>query len=82
MFGQCRSLTKINIPEGWNITGCVASDSCLRIFSDCYKLETITGISNWDMSGYNYSLAYSFEYDFCLKELDIKNWKPHPTSVY
>lgn len=82
MFSQCRSLSEINIPEGWNITGCTASESCYRIFSDCYKLQKITGISNWNMSGYNYSLAYSFQYDMCLKELDIKNWAANPTSMY
>lgn len=82
MFGHCRSVIEINIPEGWDITGCTASESCYRIFADCYKLQRITGISNWNMSGYNYSLAYSFENDFCLQEIDISNWRAHPTTMY
>ena len=82
IFYHCRSLTEINIPEGWDITGCIASESCYRIFADCYSLQKITGISNWDMSNYNYSLAYAFENDYCLKELDISNWSPHPTTIY
>lgn len=81
LFQFCRSLVEINFPEGWDITGCVTSDSCNRIFSDCYKLERITGISNWDMSHYNYSLQRMFEYDMTLKTLDISNWCPHPTSM-
>lgn len=82
MFTSCRSLTEINIPEGWDITGCTASESCYRVFSECYMLQKITGISNWDMSNYNGSFAYAFQMDYCLKELDIKNWCPHPTSMY
>lgn len=82
MFFHCHSLSEINIPEGWDITGCVASESCYRIFSNCYSLQRITGISNWDMSNYNYSLSQTFENDYCLKELDISNWCPHPTTMY
>lgn len=82
MFYYCRSLSEINIPEGWDVTGCVASEACLRTFSNCYKVQRITGISNWDMSGYNYTMANSFENDYCLKELDISNWCAHPTTMY
>ena len=82
MFCFCRSLIEINIPEGWDITGCVNSESCYRIFGDCNILQRITGTGNWDMSGYNYSLAYMFQYDYCLKEINFKNWNPHPTSLY
>ena len=82
MFYYCRSVSEINIPEGWDITGCTAAESVSRVFADCYKLQKITGISNWDMSGYNYTLTNQFEYDVCLKKLDIKNWRPHPTSLY
>jgi hypothetical protein len=60
MFCSCRSLKEINIPEGWNVSGCTASESCYRIFGECYMLEKITGTKNWDMSGYNYSMAYMF----------------------
>ena len=82
LFYHCRSLIEINIPEGWDITGCVGSESCYRTFADCYKLQKITGVSNWDMSNYNYTLAYMFENCFCLKEVNIKNWCPHTTSLY
>ena len=81
-FYQCRSLSEINIPEGWDVTGCTTSEAFYRIFSNCYKLQKITGISNWDMSGYNYTFGYAFENNFCLKELNIKNWYPHPTTMY
>ena len=82
LFYYCRSLSEINIPEGWDLTGCIASESFHRVFSGCYKLQKITGISNWDVSNYNYSMNYFFDSCYCLKELDIKNWCPHPTTMY
>ena len=82
MFYFCRSLSEINIPTNWVISGCTTSEGFYRVFADCYKVQRITGISNWDLSGYNYTLAYEFENDYCLKELNIKNWCPHPTTMY
>ena len=82
LFWNCQSLVEINIPEGWDVTGCTASESFYRIFGNCYKLQKITGISNWDVSGYKYSFNQMFMYDYCLKELNIKNWCPHPTTMY
>ena len=81
-FYNCRSLTEINIPEGWDVTGCTASETFFRIFSYCHRLQRITGISNWDASNYNYSLNLMFVEDHALMELDIKNWCPHPTTLY
>ena len=73
-FGYCISLKELSFPT-WTLTGLGSgSNTANSLFSNCWGLETITGISNWNFSSLNNSLASMFQDCRSLKTLDISGW--------
>ena len=73
-FGYCISLKELVFPT-WTLTGISnSSNTANSLFTNCWSLESITGISNWNFSSLNNSLASMFQNCYSLKTLDISSW--------
>lgn len=74
MFSGCWSLKELAFPE-WNVSGLGSGNNTANsMFINCYSLERITGISDWQFNFTN-SLGSMFFACRSLKELDISGWK-------
>lgn len=72
-FSGCWSIKELNFPE-WDVSGLSsASNTANSVFLNCYSLEKITGISDWDFQLSN-SIASMFSGCYSLKELDVSDW--------
>lgn len=72
-FGGCTSLIRLDFPS-WDVSGLSSSNSTANsLFSGCWSLETITGISNWNFQ-LNNSLGSMFANCYSLKSVDISGW--------
>ena len=73
MFSGCWSLKELAFPA-WNVTGLGnGNNTANSMFANCYSLEKITGIKNWDFRLTN-SLGSMFSACRSLKELDVSGW--------
>ena len=74
MFSGCWSLRRLDFPE-WDVTGLGSGNNTANsMFLNCYNLEYITGISDWEFRFTN-SLASMFQSCNSLKEVDVSGWK-------
>lgn len=79
MFNDCRSLVSIDISN-------LETSTCFQfsqMFESCYKLETIIGIEDVDVSGAEY-YAFSEMFHQChsLKSLDLSKWEAPNADNY
>lgn len=75
MFSNCWSLKELIIPSDWDLSGLSSSNNTLNSFCyNCYSLERITGITNWQFNLTN-SIGNMFGNCRSLKELDVSGWK-------
>ncbi len=73
-FFQCYSLKELNLPD-WDVSGLSStSNTANSVFSNCWSLEKITGIKDWQFHLTN-SIASIFNNCYCLKELDVSGWR-------
>ncbi len=78
-FSGCWSVKELNFPE-WDVSGLGnGNNTGNSIFYNCYSLEKITGISNWDFHFTN-SLSSIFQNCFSLKTVDVSNWNVSYTT--
>ena len=79
MFNGCWSLKELDFPL-WDVTGLGSgSNTGNSIFANCYSLEKITGIKDWDFRFAN-SLAGTFSACRNLREVDISGWNVSYTT--
>ena len=73
MFGGCWSLKDLDFPE-WDVSGLGnGNNTANSMFANCYSLEKITGISDWDFRLTN-SLGSMFNGCQSLREVDVSGW--------
>lgn len=73
MFAGCNSLKELVFPE-WDVTGLGnGSNTANSVFANCWSLEKITGIADWDFRLTN-SIGSMFNSCRSLKELDVSGW--------
>lgn len=75
MFSGCWSIKRLDFPATWDMSGISSSNNTFTgIFYNCYSLETITGIKDWQLSFEN--AAQTIFYNcYSLKDLDVSGWK-------
>ena len=74
LFAGCWSLKKLAIPSTWNVSGISNSNNCGHsVFLNCYSLEEITGIKDWNFQHTN-SLTAMFSGCRSLKTVDVSGW--------
>lgn len=79
-FFNCYCLKELNIPNNWDVSGLSSgSNTANSLFSGCYSLEKITGISNWNFQLAN-GLNSMFANCYSLKTLDVSNWNVSTTT--
>lgn len=75
MFSYCSSLKELDIPSDWDVSGLSdANNTANSMFYNCYSLERLTGIANWQFN-LNNSLTNMFSNCRSLRELDVSGWK-------
>lgn len=80
MFSNCWLIKEINIPNDWDLSGIGnGSNTANNTFSNCYSLEKITGISNWQFSFTN-ALNSMFSNCRSLKTIDVSGWKTNTVT--
>lgn len=82
IFYDCRKLTEINFPSNWDLSALNNSNySHYQIFYNCYSLQKITGIKDWDFRNSTTQSAANMFYNcWSLTDLDISGWKLNSTS--
>ena len=81
MFNGCWSLKRLDFPA-WDVSGISNSNNTANsMFLNCYSLEYITGISNWQFNFTN-SLGSFFSGCQSLRELDISGWKVNTITSF
>lgn len=74
MFNGCWSLKRLDFPS-WDVSGLGSGNNTANsMFLNCYSLEYITGIKNWQFNLAN-SLGSMFSGCQSLRELDVSGWK-------
>ena len=74
MFNGCWTLKELDFPE-WDVSGLGnGNNTANSMFTNCYSLEKITGIENWQFYFAN-SLASMFSACYSLREVDVSGWK-------
>lgn len=74
MFSGCWSLKELAFPT-WDVSGLGSGNNTANsMFINCYSLERITGISDWQFNFTN-SLGSMFSACRSLKEVDVSGWK-------
>ena len=75
MFSGCWSLKELDISDDWDLSGLGSGSNTANSFcANCYSLERITGIRNWQFSFTN-SLGSMFSACRSLKEVDVSGWR-------
>ena len=73
MFSGCNSLKELAAPA-WDVTGLGSgSNTANSVFANCWSLEKITGIADWDFRLTN-SIGSMFSACRSLRELDVSGW--------
>ena len=73
MFSGCWSIKELAFPA-WNVTGLGnGNNTGNSVFANCYSLERITGIKDWDFRFTN-SLGSMFSACRSLREVDVSGW--------
>ena len=82
MFNGCWCLKEINLNSNWDMSGLSNSSSATAsMFSNCYSVEKITGIKNWQFYCTN-SLASEFSNCYNLKVLDVSGWRVNTITSF
>ena len=73
-FCNCHSVKELDLTN-WDVSGVTGNTGNVSsaLFSNCYSLEKIIGVSNWTWNVAN-SLANCFNNCYSLKDLDISGW--------
>ena len=72
-FCNCHSIKELDLTN-WNVSGVTGTGNVSSaLFSNCYGLEKIIGISNWTWNATN-SLASCFNNCYSLRDLDVSGW--------
>ena len=82
MFNGCWSLKEININPNWDVSGLSnGSNTANSVFANCYSVEKITGIKDWQFY-LNNSLASMFSSCYSLKQLDVSGWRVNSITSF
>ena len=75
MFSNCWLLKELEIPDDWDLSGISSASNTANAFCyNCYSLERISGIKDWQFSFTN-ALSSMFSNCRCLREIDVSGWK-------
>lgn len=82
LFTGCWSLKEINLNPNWDVSGLTNSTNTANsVFYNCYSLEKITGIKDWQFY-LNNSLANMFSNCNSLKQVDVSGWKVNTITSF
>ena len=75
MFSNCWLLKELDIPDDWDVSGIGSANNTANSFCyNCYSLERITGIKDWQFTFTN-ALSSMFSNCRSLRELDVSGWR-------